>query len=87
MANKSNQLVKVETVEILPPEASLPERLPTTKAELLQFVRLHVAKVLAHREGISYGSSCFVSERLRFRAWQERQTGLGCSVEGKSAPS
>ncbi len=54
MANKSNQLVKVETVEILPPEASLPERLPTTKAELLQFVQLHVAKVLAHREDANF---------------------------------
>ncbi len=54
MANKSNQLVKVETVEILPPEASLPERLPATKAELLQFVQLHVARVLAHREDASW---------------------------------
>jgi hypothetical protein len=54
VTDRKNQLAKVEPVEAELVESLLPERLPTTKAELLQFVQLHVAQVLAHREDADF---------------------------------
>ena len=50
MAGTKNQLVKVEAVEILPPEARLPASLPTTPAEMNRLMEQKFAELLARRD-------------------------------------
>ena len=50
MARRKDQLVKVEPVEILPPEARLPAGLPTTAAEFDRLLEQKFAELLARRD-------------------------------------
>ena len=50
MAPRKNQLVKVEPVEVLPPEARLPARLPTTPVEFDRMMERKFAELLARRD-------------------------------------
>ena len=54
MAPKKNQLVKVEPVEILPPEVRLPARLPTTAAEFDRMMEQKFAEMLARRDDTAF---------------------------------
>ena len=54
MARRKDQLVKVEAVEVLPPEARLPASLPTTPAEFDRLLEQKFAELLARRDDTAF---------------------------------
>jgi hypothetical protein len=49
-----NQLVKVEAVEVLPPDVRLPAGLPTTPAEMDRLMEQKFAEMLARRDDTAF---------------------------------
>jgi hypothetical protein len=77
MAQRKDQLVKVEAVEILPPEARLPASLPTTPAEFDRMMERKFAELLARRDDTAFQPylqrRCVYQELRKLQSVPERR--------------